>query len=612
MKNEILERLKKEVEQFPPSPGVYLMKNEKDDVLYVGKAINLKVRVRSYLAGRDGRYQVQFLMRNVTNFEVIVTDTEKEALIVEDVLIKKHRPRYNINLKDDKTYLSLKIDMTHPFPRVEVVRKREKDKAIYFGPYSSAQALRETLRLLQRIFLLRNCTESYYSNRSRPCLSYQIKKCLGPCCGYIDEKEYKETISEVILFLEGKRKDLATKLKKRMKVASDVMNFEEAARLRDCIASIEKTLEKQGVFASHVIDQDVVGLYFQEDKVSIYILFVRSGKVAGGKSFIFDDREMPHSELMSSFLRRYYSDGRYVPKELILSLEIDDCAVMEEWLSELRGKNVYIKHPKRGDKLRLSDLAVKNAKNSFLSQLKKEKSHEELLKKIQTDFSLKYFPEKIECYDMSNFQGDQAVGSMVVFVGGEADNSLYRRFKIKTVVGANDFSMMHEVIGRRLKRGIEEGDLPNLILVDGGKGQLSMAIRALEENGLTEDIDLLALAKEKVFKSKGTEEKKEERIYMPGRKNPVKLKDKGNVLFLFQRIRDEAHRFAITYHRKLRSKKMFLSPLDAIEGIGPSKKKALLTHFGSLKKLKEASVEELEAISGISKKIAENIYGEFN
>ncbi|MBE9504858.1 MAG: excinuclease ABC subunit UvrC [Proteobacteria bacterium] len=597
------EKLKK----LPSTSGVYLMKDDKDGIIYVGKAKNIKARLSSYLGGKDSRYQVKFLMRNVADIEVMVTDTEKEALILEDILIKKHRPRYNIHLKDDKTYLSLRVNTKHPFPRVEVVRKREKDSALYFGPYSSAQALRDTLSLLQRVFMIRTCTESYFSNRARPCLNYQIKRCLGPCCDLVSKEEYGDVMSEVILFLEGKNKELIKRFKKRMKKTSDQMNFEEAARFRDCIFNIEKTLEKQHVFTSQGVERDVVGFYFHDRKVAIYSLFIRGGKVGGGKSFIFEDRGVPESELLSSFLRRYYSSGRYIAKELLIPLEIDDWEVIEEWLSDMKGKKVRLYNPKMGEKRRLVDLAMKNAKSSLMAELKDERSDEELLSRIKEQFNLNHLPTRIECFDISNIQGEQAVGSLVTFVAGKADKNLYRHFKIKTVQGPDDFSMMYEVIHRRLKRGLEAGDLPNLILIDGGKGQLSMAKKALEENGLTDAVDLLAIAKEKVLKVKGIEEKKEERVYMPGRKNPVKLKDKGEILYLFQRIRDEAHRFAITYHRKLRGKAALISPLDGIKGVGHSKKTSLLNHFGSLKKVRSASIEELQEVPGISEKLAVEI-----
>ena len=607
MKKSKADIFQEKIKKLPSTPGVYLMKDDKDGIIYVGKAKNIKARLSSYLGGKDNRYQVKFLMRNVADIEVMVTDTEKEALILEDILIKKHRPRYNINLKDDKTYLSLRINTKHPFPRVEVVRKREKDSALYFGPYSSAQALRDTLRLLQRVFMIRTCTESYFANRARPCLNYQIKRCLGPCCDFVSKEEYRNVMAEVILFLEGRNNELIKSFEGRMKKASAEMNFEEAARLRDCVFSIEKTLEKQKIFTSKGVERDVVGFYFHERKVAIYILFVRGGKVGGGKSFVFEDRGVPECELLSSFLRRYYSSGRYIAKEVILPLEIDDGEVIEEWLSDMKGKRVRIYHPKRGEKRRLVELAMKNATSSLMAQLKDERSDEEILSKIKVQFNLNNLPTRIECCDISNIQGAQAVGSLVTFVAGRADKNLYRHFKIKTVNGPDDFSMMYEVIHRRVKRGLEAGDLPSLILIDGGKGQLSMAKKALEENDLTETVDLLAIAKEKVLKVKGLEEKKEERVYMPGRKNPVKLKDKGEILYLFQRIRDEAHRFAITYHRKLRGKVALISPLDGIEGVGPTKKKSLLNYFGSLKKVRSASIEELQEVAGISQKLATEI-----
>jgi len=548
-------------------------------------------------------------MNRVASIEIMMTDTEKEALILEDILIKKHRPRYNINLKDDKTYLSLKVDLTHDFPRVEVVRikkKESKARVRYFGPYSSAQGLRETLALLQKIFQLRTCRETNFKNRVRPCLSYQIKRCSGPCCGHIERGVYREMMDEVILFLEGRSSEIVRRFKVRMKAAAGELDFEEAARLRDVIANIERTLERQRVFTSATDDRDVIGTYRDGADLAVYILFIREGKMTGGKGFFFGRQELPDQEVVSSFVKRYYSGGRYVPGEVIIAREPGERAALEEWLQELRGRLVSIKVPKRGEKLKLLAMAAKNARQFFIARGRDEMETKDLLEEIKEMFSLKRLPHRMECYDISNIQGTDAVGSMVVFVGGAADKSKYRRFKIKSVSGADDFAMMYELLARRL--GGEE-ELPDLIVIDGGKGQLGVALKAMEEVGLDDRIDLLSLAKEKVFNVKGGKEKREERIYVPGRKNPVKLKERSASLYLFQRIRDEAHRFAITYHKNLRSKRALSSPLDDIKGLGPAKKKALLKHFGSLKGIREASAKELEVVKGVTGQLALDIVG---
>jgi len=602
-----LDKLGEEIKNFPAAPGVYIMKNDKGVVIYVGKAASLKGRVRSYFSGQDERYQVRFLMNRVASIEIMVTDTEKEALILEDILIKKHHPRYNINLKDDKTYLSLKVDMSHDFPRVEVVRvkkKGSKGKVRYFGPYSSAQGLRETLGLLHKIFPLRTCRESNFNNRVRPCLSYQIKRCSGPCCGHIDRDSYREMIAEVLLFLEGRSDEILKRFKARMKDAANLLDFEEAARLRDLIANMERTLERQRVFTSAADDRDVIGLYRDGAHIAGYILFIREGKMTGGKGYYFGRQEMPDEEILSSFVKRYYSGGRYVPSEVLLAKEPGETgerAVIEEWLAELRGKSVSIKVPQRGEKLKLLAMAAKNARQFFINRGRDEMETKNLLEEMRETFSLKSPPHRMECYDNSNIQGTDAVGSMVVFIDGEADKSRYRRFKIKSVSGADDFAMMYEVLTRRLSGGEE---LPDLIVIDGGKGQLGMALKAIEEAGLDDRIDLLSLAKEKVFNVKGGKEKREERVYIPGRKNPLKLKERSASLYLFQRIRDEAHRFALNYHKNLRSKRALSSPLDDIKGLGPAKKKALLKHFGSLKGIREASVEDIQAVKGIAGDLA--------
>ncbi|MBE9536103.1 MAG: excinuclease ABC subunit UvrC [Proteobacteria bacterium] len=597
------EKLLKIVGLLPKSPGVYLMKNAEAQVIYVGKAADLRVRVRSYFSGLDERYQVRFLMKKVDDIEVVVTDTEKEALILEDILIKKYRPRYNINLKDDKTYLSLRIDMLKPFPRVEVVRKRNKDGALYFGPYASAQALRETLALLQRVFQIRTCNDSYFKNRVRPCLSYQIKRCPGPCCGLIDSSAYGDSMREVILFLEGKNKTLVKRFKKRMIDASANLEFEEAARLRDCIGNIDKTLEKQKVYASHITDSDVVGICRKDKVLALYLLFVRNGKVTGGKPFVFRSQVMPDDEILSAFIRRYYAEGRYIPPELLIPLDLPDSLVLSEWLGELKEKKVSLAHPKRGEKVKLISLAKMNAENALSAEVLEEDKGAKLLESVQRMLNLKKRPARMECFDISNTQGALSVASMVVFIDGVSDKSLYRRYKIKTVKGADDFASMYEVLSRRIKQGMQEGDLPDLIVVDGGRGQLGMAEKALLDMEAAPIVDLVALAKEKVVGS----EKKEERVYLLGRKNPLKLKQEKDVMYLFQRIRDEAHRFAITYHRKLRSKAMVSSPLDGVPGVGPARKKALLDRFGSLNKISSAPISSILEIKGVDRALADLI-----
>ncbi|MDT8317233.1 MAG: excinuclease ABC subunit UvrC [bacterium] len=607
MNENDFEKLREEIRNFPAAPGVYIMKNDKGVVIYVGKAASLKARVRSYFSGQDERYQVRFLMNRVSSIEIMVTDTEKEALILEDILIKKHRPRYNINLKDDKTYLSLKVDMSHDFPRVEVVRvkkKGSKGKVRYFGPYSSAQGLRETLGLIQKLFPIRTCRETNFNNRVRPCLSYQIKRCCGPCCGHIDRDSYGEMIAEVLLFLEGRSDEIIKRFKSRMKDAAGLLDFEEAARLRDLVANMERTLERQRVFTSADDDRDVIGTYREGANIAAYILFIREGKMTGGKGYYFGRQEMPDEEILSSFVKGYYAGGRYVPGEVLLAMEPGESGervVIEEWLAELRGKSVSIKVPKRGEKLKLLAMAAKNARQFVINRGRDEMETKGLLEEMRESFSLRNLPRRMECYDNSNIQGTDAVGSMVVFIDGQADKSRYRRFKIKSASGADDFAMMYEVLTRRL--GGEE-ELPDLIVIDGGKGQLGMALKALEEAGLEERIDLVSLAKEKVFNVKGGKEKREERVYIPGRKNPLKLKERSASLYLFQRIRDEAHRFAVNYHKNLRSKRALSSPLDDIKGLGPAKKKALLKRFGSLKGLREASLEDIQAVKGIRGQLA--------
>lgn len=609
MKKEKENSLLKIVNDLPSSPGVYLMKDKEDNVIYIGKAANLKTRVKSYFSGADERFQITFMMRKAADIDIISTDTEKEALILEDVLIKRYRPRYNISLKDDKTYLSLKVDMNKKFPRVEVVRKRgpEKGGVLYFGPYSSAQALRETLGLLQKIFPLRTCRDAVFRNRTRPCLSYQIHRCLGPCCGLVDQDTYMSMMNEVILFLEGKNKELTRLLREKMNEAARRQEFEKAARFRDCLKHIDKTLEKQKIYTAHEANRDVIGFHREGEDISIYLIFIRAGKISGGRSFYFDCREMPDDEILSSFIRRYYGGNRYVPGELIVQLQTIDKNLLEEWLGELKGSKVKFTVPAKGEKLKQLNLSINNAINYFKIRKGAYPVEETLLEQLKSRFDLRRLPKRMECFDISNIHGHHAVGSMVAFVNGKSDKDLYRRFKVKTVEGSDDFAMMYEVLHRRLTRGKEEGDLPDLIIIDGGRGHLNVASAVLKSLELEEKTDLLAIAKERVIKKKSGETKLEERVYMPGRKNPVPLRNNAPVLFLFKRIRDEAHRFAITYHKLLRSKHILSSPLDNIKGVGSAKKRALLEYFGSTEKIREAPVEELVKVNGITRKLAEEI-----
>ncbi|OGQ81130.1 MAG: excinuclease ABC subunit C [Deltaproteobacteria bacterium RIFCSPLOWO2_12_FULL_60_19] len=604
--------LEEKLDTLPSRPGVYLMRDKGGKVIYVGKAKDLRVRVRAYFRSGDGRSQVAFLMRRVEDVETLVTANEKEALILENNLIKQYKPRYNIRLKDDKSYLSIKINVKHPWPRIVVTRKIVKDGGRYFGPYSSAVAVRETLDIIEKHFLLRNCTEYNFKNRARPCLQYQIKRCLAPCVLPVDPKEYQENLRQAILFIEGKRQELAEELRRRMEERAEALDFEAAAEIRDQLQAIEKTVEKQRMVSHWGADQDIFGLYREGGFIEVQILFVRQGKLTGNQAYSFEDLEFSDEEVIESLLTQFYQGDRFVPEEVLLPVEVEDRAIREEVLSERKGRNVSVVCPQRGDKRQLVEMAAQNARQSFFERHDQDKAREKMLVELQERLRLKHFPQRIECYDISNIQGAHAVGSMVTFFNGEPDKNRYRHYRIRTVSadpGGNDFAMMYEVLKRRFSRGVEEGDLPDLVVVDGGKGQLGMALSALGELNIRDDIDVLGLAKMRVQRAARSAEieRVEERVFLPGRSNPVILKRNSNALFLLQRVRDEAHRFAITYHQKLRAKQTLYSALEKIPGVGGARKRALLRAFGSVKRIEQASLEELLKVPSINEKVAQEI-----
>jgi len=593
---------------LPTSPGVYLFKDKDGEVIYVGKAKNLRARVRQYARGGDGRIQITFLLSQLADVEVLITKSEKEALLLENTLIKQYWPRYNIRLKDDKSYWHVKITTQEPWPRLFLTRQVVKDGSKYLGPFHSSSAVQETLEIIRKVFPLRTCSDTVFRNRARPCLEYQIKRCLGPCTLPVDPADYQRQLKGAILLLEGKNSELIAQLTARMREASEALRFEEAARLRDQIRAIEQTGERQQVATPLGNDQDVFGLYREGGFVEIEVLLVRGGKLVGNLDYSFDDNEFPDEEVVAELLTQFYQGDRFIPSEVLLPVEVEDAAAREELLSERKGKKVAVLCPQRGDKVRLVEMARENARQSFVEKRRGAEQKEKTLEQLRRALHLRNAPKRIECFDISNIQGNLAVGSMVVFDEGEPDKNRYRRFRIKTVEGADDFAMMYEVLTRRYQRALEEKDLPDLLMVDGGKGQLNVAVEVFRELGITE-VDAIGLAKMRTESDPFAEEVEHssERVFLPGRKDPIILKANSTALFLLQRVRDEAHRFAITYHRQLRAKERLSSPLDAIPGVGPSRRKALLRHFGSLKRIRAATVEELTQVSGITIIIAEAI-----
>ena len=658
--------LKQKLETLPTQAGCYVMKDKAGEVVYVGKAVNLRARVGQYFQERssDTRAFIPFLEDLLADVEVMITPSEKDAVLLENELIKKYRPRFNIKLRDDKNFISLRLSNTHPYPRLEVVRRVRKDGARYFGPFASASSIRETLSIVNRHFQLRTCTDSVMANRRRPCLQYQIKRCPAPCVYNVPQEEYRRSVDEVALFLEGKADELTGQLQTRMKDAASKLEYERAAQLRDQLHAIERSLEKQRTVLGELLDQDVLGFHREGPALEIHLLFFRNGRLTGGRNFGFGKQEFPTEELLSSFLDQYYESGALIPKELLLPMHLPDAEMREVWLSEKKGERVRVHVPERGEKVRLVEMAMENARQSFEEKARSQQSQLEALSRLQSRLRLPRLPQRIECFDISTFQGQLTVGSQVVFSDGEPDKSGYRLFKVRGDAAGDDFASMFQVLTRRLKRGIEEQNLPDLLVVDGGKGQLNVARAALKEAGLTlQEVPLAGLAKSRVLEDeerfaarqgfrvaeawaekagpepvvpqiggegtaapgppdppsrrgrsrqkgrfvKGDIERSPERVFLPGQKNPVVLRQNTSELHLLARLRDEAHRFAITFHRKLRRERNFRSVLEEIPGIGDKRKRALLAHFGSLKRIRAATVEEIAQVEGFNLQLAERV-----
>ncbi len=593
----IPEKVQQKLDALPAACGVYLMKDRHSKVIYVGKAVNLRARVRSYFqAAGDERVFTEHLVPKVADIDWVIVATEKEALILENNLIKQFKPRFNINLKDDKTFLSLRLDRRQPFPRLELVRRYTAEEGVrYFGPYSSAASARETLRIVNRVFPIRKCPDTVFRNRTRPCLYYELGRCVAPCVGYVDAAAYGELLDEVELFLRGRSQELAERLRERMRQAAERHEFEMAARYRDQLAAVERTIEKQVVAGPQSVDRDVFGYYTEGGAMQVQGLLVRRGKLEDVPAYGFDTKGYPAPAAFEEFLKQFYGRTRFIPPEVLVPVELPDAGVLAEWLAERRGARVEIARPQRGEKARLIEMAERNAESAFRAAHATERDRARTLERLQVALGLGRLPRRIECYDISNLGGAEAVGSQVTFDRGTPNKALYRRYRIKTIVGADDYAMMHEVLSRRLRRGVEEGDLPDLVMVDGGLGHLAVAEAAMQTLGVA-GVDLIALAKGR--------EHTEERVFVPQRPEPIVLARDAPELHLLERVRDEAHRFAVTYHRKLRAQPYKGSVLDRIPGIGPARKKALVAHFGSVRAIRAASAEDLAKAEGISLKQA--------
>jgi excinuclease ABC subunit C len=687
------------IERIPKEPGVYLMKDKKGRIIYVGKATNLRQRVRSYFnRSGDSRAFVKLLNRLLGDIETMVVSNEKEALLLENTLIKQHKPRFNVKLVDDKNYLVLRLDPKARYPRLEVTRRIRDDSARYFGPYHSATSCRQTLRVVNRHFKLRTCTDQVLNSRKRPCLQYQIKRCDAPCVFPIPAEQYAEQVRDVGLFLDRKDDELIERLRDRMLKASDDLEFERAAAIRDQLHALSQTLEEQHAVSAQFVDQDIFGYHREGDVLEIAVLFVRQGRLLGRRSYRFTGQEFPDEESISSFVGLYYDRGAVIPDEVLLPIEIEDQEAKAEWLRERaeqsggRRRKVVVLHPQRGPRAKLVELANKNAAVSYVSRRDKTRDTEEALAKLQHRLGLKQLPRRIECFDISHLQGTYTVASRVVFLDGEPARHLYRSFRVRSAAN-DDFASMYEVLSRRFRRALQAGTgtaatverkpeapsaaneptalspatiaarraaallperrpvaspamaadaapaadaladseldeqdqeagaapgdtdawaMPDLLVIDGGKGQLATALAALKDVGVNwaAELDVIGLAKERETGEAAEGDKVEkvpDRVFLPRTKDPIKLRPNTAEMFVLSRIRDEAHRFAVTFHQKLRERRTIRSQLADIPGVGPKRQSALLKTLGSVRRIRTATVEELAAVPGMTLRAAQAI-----
>ncbi len=599
MRKAVLEKLA----AAPLSPGVYLMKDEKGRVIYVGKASNLKKRLSSYFTKalhRDMKTSV--LVRRIFAFETFVTSSEQEALILESNLIKHHRPRYNVILKDDKRYPSLRLDLKDDYPCLQVVRRIKNDGALYFGPYASPGAVRQTIKLINRTFRLRKCKTVPLKKRLRPCLNYQMGLCLAPCSLSVDKGLYDGIVNEVRLFLNGRTRELIGKIRREMTAAAEKQAFEVAVQLRDKLFAIERVVEKQVAVTADFADRDVIAAVRNETCTLAVILFVRQGFLQGMRHYVFKDGLTEAFEVIGAFMNQFYEDSRYIPDEILVPVAPDDAPLREVRLSAVKGSKVRILQPKRGDRLRLLNMARENAQALLENITRSTGTMHDLLERLRYRMRLAAYPRRIECFDNSGISGSALVAGRVVFVEGEPDRSLYRRYAIRTVDLQDDYACMAEVLNRRFKKKEVPEELPDLLIVDGGKGQLNIAVSVLEQLGWGNQFDVAGIAKKDETKTEALD-----KVYRPGRANPVTLSRDADLLLFLQRIRDEAHRLAISYHRKKRNTTALGSRLDSIPGIGRKRKRSLLTHFSSIQKIREAAVEEITALPGMNRRAAEAV-----
>lgn len=609
--------IQEELKKLPGKPGVYLMHDEKDAIIYVGKAVSLKNRVRQYFqSSRNKGVKIEQMVTHIARFEYIVTDSELEALVLECNLIKEHHPKYNTMLMDDKAYPFIKVTVDEPFPRILMARKMVKDKARYFGPYTSAGAVKDTIELIRKLYHLRSCNRKLPrdTGKERPCLNYHIHQCDAPCQGYISQEAYRTSVSEVISFLNGNYGPVLKELEEKMQAASEALEFEKALEYRELLYSVQKIAQKQKITDTAGEDRDVLAVAAEEEDAVVQVFFIRGGRLIGRDHFYLKiTKGESEGEILSSFVKQFYAGTPYIPAELMLPAEIEDQEVVEEWLTKKRGHKVHIRVPKKGSKEKLVELAGKNAAmvlHTDKERLKREEGRTiGAVKELEKLLGLTGI-KRMEAYDISNTNGFASVGSMIVYERGKPKRSDYRKFKIKGVQGADDYASMREVLTRRFTHGLKEQEegkelggfttFPDLIMMDGGRGQVNIALEVLEDLGLA--IPVCGMVKDDNHRTRG--------LYYQNVELPIDRHSEG--FRLITRIQDEAHRFAITFHRQLRSKNQIHSVLDDIPGIGPARRKDLMKHFADIEAVKNASVEELEKLSSMNEKAAQNVYNFFH
>lgn len=607
---ERLEYLRLQATHAPEEPGVYLMRDDARVVIYVGKAKDLRARLRTYFAGDgtgDGRFQIGYLLQRVIAFETIVTQTEQQAFLLERDLISKYKPRYNIRLKDDRAYLSIRIDEAAEWPRIELVRRPENDGATYYGPYAFSGELRNILEVIKKVIPLRSCSDTVLYNRQRPCLEYQMKRCCAPCCLPVQPEEYRDLVKQARAILQGKTAATIKQLAGKMEESAAGLNFEQAAAWRDRIELLTNFQEGRSLTSFRGEDRDVFGVVREGAQAALCVLLVRYGRITETKSFILDDVRLSDEELLESAVQQFYQADRHIPSEILVPCELENATLIEAGLAGRAGYKVEVAFPQRGSKARLISIAELNARHAFQGSLTHESRWEQVASALAQMVGLKQVPRRVECVDISNFQGSDTVGASVAFFDGVADKGAYRRYKLSQQGKPDDFASIYEVVSRRLKRGISEEDLPDLLVIDGGAGQLSSALQARDELNLS--VEIIALAK---MRTEGElqareVERKPERLYIPGREEPLALEEGHLVTSFLSRIRDEVHRFVITFHRQTRSRRVFRSVLDTVLGVSPESRNRLIRHFKTVEGIRSAELAAVAATGKISVLLAKKI-----